>query len=88
MIRKYITHKLHETRATMKNITFTANESLIKKARDRARRENTSLNKRFREWLEQYATIGEADTDYHQIMKKLNYAQPGRKFTRDEMNER
>jgi hypothetical protein len=72
----------------MKNITFTANESLIKKARERARKENTSLNKRFREWLEQYATKDEKSDEFDQVMKKLSYVSPGKTFTRDEMNER
>ncbi len=72
----------------MKNITFTANEELIEKARDRARRENTSLNYRFREWLEQYATKGDKNKEFEKVMKKLSYARPGRKFSRDEMNER
>jgi len=72
----------------MKNITFTANESLIKKARKRARKENTSLNKRFREWLEQYATKDEKPDEFDHLMEKLCYARPGKTFTREEMNER
>jgi len=37
----------------MKNITFTADEDLIRKAREKARREHRSLNKLFRRWLEE-----------------------------------
>jgi hypothetical protein len=72
----------------MKNITFSANETIIKKARDRARAENSSLNKRFREWLEQYATKSEHSEDLENIMEKLSYVDPGKTFSREEMNER
>lgn len=72
----------------MKNITFSAEESLIDKARKKAQRENTSLNKRFREWLKNYAARGESVEEYKALMKKLDYVKPGKKFTRDEMNER
>jgi len=72
----------------MKNITFTAEESLIEKAREKARRENSSLNKRFREWLKHYASGGASEENYNDLMQKLDYANPGRTFSRDEMNER
>jgi hypothetical protein len=72
----------------MKNITFTADESLIEKARKKAREENTSLNQRFREWLERYASRGEGKEEYEAVMSKLGYAKAGMKFSRDELNER
>ncbi|MCC5913275.1 MAG: hypothetical protein JJU46_02765 [Balneolaceae bacterium] len=72
----------------MKNITFTANKSLIEKARLKAKMENTSLNKKFREWLEQYAAKGGENHQFNQVMNKLNYTRSGKSFTRDEMNER
>ncbi len=72
----------------MKNITFTADESLIEKARKKARGENTSLNQRFREWLERYASRGEGKEEYEAVMSKLSYAKAGGKFSRDELNER
>ena len=72
----------------MKNITFTADESLIQKAREKARKEHTSLNKRFREWLERYASHGEREEEVEAILSKLDYAKAGRSFTRDELNER
>lgn len=80
--------KLHETRVSMKNITFTAEEELIEKARDRARRESTSLNKKFREWLTRYVSKGNGSKEFESVMEKMSYARPGKKFTRDEMNER
>jgi hypothetical protein len=39
----------------MKNITFTADESLIEAAREQARADQTTLNEQFRQWLEPYA---------------------------------
>ena len=39
----------------LKNITFSAEEELIDKAREQARKEKTTLNALFRRWLKQYA---------------------------------
>lgn len=72
----------------MKNITFSADETLIKKARIKAAKEHTTLNQRFREWLERYASQTEIKSDYESIMSKLSYAKSGGAFTRDELNER
>lgn len=38
----------------MKNITLSADADLIEQARERARREHTTLNAQFRLWLEEY----------------------------------
>jgi len=72
----------------MKNITFNADETLIRKAREKAAKENTTLNNRFREWLESYVAKKSPVSEYREAMKKLGYASPGRKFSREEMNER
>lgn len=69
-----------------RNITFSADENLIRKARERAAREHTNLNSVFREWLARYAQTGESD--YAAVMDKLKHIRPGRKFSRDELNER
>lgn len=82
---------LHEIRVhdcNMKNITFTADESLIQKAREKAKRENTSLNKRFREWLERYTSRGEREEEIKDILSRFDYAKSGKSFSRDELNER
>ncbi len=72
---------------SVKNITLSAEESLINKARKKAQSEDSSLNKRFREWLQRY--IGSSDaTVYEDIMGQLDYVQPGQSFSRDELNER
>ena len=38
----------------MKNVTLSADERLIRQARERARREKKTLNAVFREWLARY----------------------------------
>lgn len=72
-----------------KNITFTADEQLIEAAREQARAENTTLNEQFRLWLEQYARKRQA-ARAREVMERLGkyVSSGGRKFTRDEMNER
>ncbi|MCD6679631.1 MAG: hypothetical protein LT102_03085 [Burkholderiaceae bacterium] len=73
----------------MKNITLSADERLIEAARERARAEHTTLNDEFRRWLEDYARSHERAQRYRALMSRLRgkYV-AGRKFTRDEMNER
>lgn len=39
----------------IKNITFSAEDTLIEEAREVARADNTTLNEQFRLWLEDYA---------------------------------
>lgn len=72
----------------MRNVTFSADEELIDKARLRARQEKKTLNTVFREWLQRYAGNSTAAADYQQLMRRLSHAQVDRKFTRDEMNSR
>lgn len=69
-------------------MTFSANERLIDLAREKARAEKRSLNDAFREWLERYARTSDPGRNYRELMKKLSYVEPGRKFSREEMNER
>ena len=71
-----------------KNITLSAEESLIQKARRRASEERRSLNEVFREWIARYAGIEKSVDQYRRLMKHLSHARPGRIFSRDEMNER
>ncbi len=72
----------------MKNITLSADEDLIEKARSVARAQRRTLNDAFREWLKQFtASDGDAQA-FHELMGRLKHIKPGRRFTRDEMNER
>jgi hypothetical protein len=72
----------------LKNITFSADADLIRKARQRAAAENTTLNDEFRLWLEKYADRTESAAAYYDLMAHFRYVQPGRSFLREEMNER
>jgi hypothetical protein len=74
----------------MKNITLSADERLIEEARERARRENTTLNEQFRRWLEDY--VGRKERA-ERIMAAIRDLQErthltGVPATRDELNER
>jgi hypothetical protein len=72
----------------MKNITFSAEEDLIARAREKARARKTTLNKEFRIWLKQYAERGRVSDEIDIVMESLDYAYSGKKFTREELNER
>jgi hypothetical protein len=71
-----------------KNITFNTDEHLIQRAREIAKKEHKSLNTVFQEWLKRYVGKENIMEDYQELMKHIDYAQPGKKFTRDELNER
>ena len=72
----------------MKNITFSADEKLIKKAREKAQREHTTLNESFRKWIRRYINSDKTNFNYDELMQQLEYVNPGRKFTREDLNER
>ncbi len=72
----------------LKNITLSADAHIIKLARDKAHHKNETLNAAFRKWLIEYAKGDLNASNYSQIMKKLKYVNPGKPFTRDQLNER
>ena len=72
----------------LRNITLSAEERLIQRARKQASTENTTLNSLFRKWLERYSGKSTSSGEYNEIMNRLSYAKSGGKFSRDEMNER
>ena len=76
------------TTLMLKNITLSADEALIREARRQAALQNTTLNALFREWLEQYLRRQDAVAQYDELMQRLSHVNAGRKFTREEMNER
>jgi hypothetical protein len=71
-----------------KNITLSAEATLIEQARKRAQEEHKSLNVVFREWLFRYAHGKKSYSQFHQLMDKYHYANAVGHFSRDEMNER
>jgi hypothetical protein len=74
----------------MKNITLSADEGMIEAARERAREENTTLNEQFRLWLAEYARHEQRAERAMAVVRELRgrVRTGGRRFTRDEMNER
>lgn len=74
----------------MKNITLSAKDELIDRAREVARERNTTLNQMFRDWLETLDPGKLRVQEYNELMERLTKrVKPGkRKFTREEMNER
>jgi len=72
----------------MKNVTLSADDDLIEKARSIARAQRKTLNAAFREWLVQFtASEGDAQS-YDALMKHLRDVDAGKHYTRDELNER
>jgi len=73
----------------MKNVTLSADDALIESARRRAASENTTLNNVFREWLTRYA--GEprlTAEEVRQTVAAAGHFRVGRRFSREERNER
>ena len=71
-----------------RNITLSADKILIERARKKAEQEKTSLNKLFREWIAKYVNRDSICVEYDNLMESLKDIYPGKKFTRNEMNER
>ena len=59
-------------------ITFSAEEELIRMAREKAHREHTTLNSTFRQWLKQYVSADLKINNYDSLMESLYYAKPGK----------
>jgi hypothetical protein len=72
----------------LKNITLSADEALIARARGEAEARGTTLNAEFRVWLEAFVEQERTSQDYRGLMGRLDYASSGRRFTREELNAR
>ena len=75
----------------MKNITFSAKEEYIEKARQVAAQKHRTLNELFREWLKDLNSQSgdEATADKLQTLwSQTNYLKVGKKLSRDELHER
>lgn len=74
------------------NITLSANEELVKKAREYAARQGTSLNRMIRDYMEQLASISDTDQiaeEFALLARKEGGASPaGFVFNREEAHER
>jgi hypothetical protein len=72
----------------VKNVTLSADESLIERARLVARSQHKTLNAAFREWLEQYAAQAGGGAAVDALMRRLRHIRSTGPYTRDELNER
>lgn len=72
----------------LKNITLSAEKSLIDSARQRAREKKISLNTAFRQWLGQFAKERENMDGFRALMDQMAEVDSGGPFGRAEMNER
>ncbi len=72
----------------LKNITLSADEQAIARAREEADKRGTTLNAEFRLWLSAFVQQEQAAQGYQQLMTRLGYARSGRVFTREELNDR
>lgn len=72
----------------LENITLSADERLIRKARKKAQQEHTTLTSQFRQWLESYTGIDTNPDDYQSSMEYMSYAKPEKQYSRDELKEK
>jgi hypothetical protein len=72
------------------NLTVTTEDTLIERAKERARKENKTLDGLFNEWLHQYTENVDTNSakEFDDFMDRVKYANPGRTFSREEMNAR
>ena len=75
----------------MRNITLSAADALIDRAREKARAQGLTLNDEFRKWLASYVQEQDAQSAvarFRSVMQALPSVDAGRTFSRDELNER
>ena len=74
----------------MRNITLSAKEESIQRARKLAEQRHTTLNQMFRDWLDNLESKELRSQNYLHLMDSLESEVQvgGHKFSRDEMNER
>jgi hypothetical protein len=72
----------------LKRITFRAEDSLIDRARRRAKDKRTTLNAEFQRWLVRNVDTSQSVTELEELIKTFGYAKRGNNVSRDEMNHR
>ena len=73
----------------VKNITLSADEALIRKARQKAMAQHKTLNQEFRKWLADYTGQKRERFDMAAFMKEFSHVDSGgKKYSREERNER
>lgn len=72
----------------MKNITLSADERLIRQAREQARAQQTTLNQLFRDWLRDLSNQKQRTQVIDSLFDRLDTVDSGGTFSREEMNAR
>jgi hypothetical protein len=72
----------------MKNVTLSAEDRVLQRARELARRRSTTLNQMFRAWLAELTAERARKDRFEELMRRLAHARSGGRFTREEMNAR
>jgi len=72
----------------VKNVTFSADEDLIERAREAAKGEHKTLNVAFREWLTAYGARKGNVQQYRALKERLKHIDSGGRYSREEMNGR
>jgi hypothetical protein len=72
----------------VKNVTLSADEHLIERARLVARSQHKTLNAAFREWLEQYGAQAGAGAAVDALLRRLRHVRSSGPYSRDQLNER
>lgn len=75
----------------MKNITLSADEATIERARAAARRQGRSLNDMVRDYLQALAATNSLDSEFDRLQELSRLAdghRSGGPFTRDELHDR
>ncbi len=72
----------------LKNITLSADEQLLQLAKNKAKKSKSTLNVQFREWLQGSVNTEIQMFDYDALIIEMSYVNAGKKFSREEMNER
>jgi len=67
---------------------MSADEDLIERARLVARSQRRTLNDAFREWLTQFAQSTGDVQGFDALMGRMHHVNAGRRFSRDDLNER
>ena len=72
----------------VKNVTLSAEDQLLERARELAHQRSTTLNQLFRDWLAELTAERPRGDRFDELMRRLSHARSGGAFTRDEMNAR
>jgi len=72
----------------VKEIIFRIEEELLEQARSIATSQGQTLNDLFREWLQELVAQSEKAGQVKLLMRRLRHVKAGRKFSREEANDR